>query len=245
MSDLDKIKKRVEREREWHEERFSDDDLRSGTGRFYHALKNWYRDYDNYCLSSKCHRALEVGAGLETISIENEITFSLSSIDISTKAIAALKSKIISSNVTFEVADGHNLPYSDNEFDLIFARGVLHHLDLEAGISELKRVLSPKGKVVFGEPLAGNPLIQIYRLLTPKLRTPDERPLKSKDIKFVRNSFERISVKYYGFLTIFTAILTNRHSVLAERLDDFLLNRLKLGPFLAWACLIENISSNS
>ena len=143
------------------------------------------------------------------------------------------------------MADGHNLPYCDNEFDLIFARGVLHHLDLEVGISELKRVLSSKGKVVFGEPLAGNPLIQIYRFLTPKLRTPDERPLKSKDINFVRNSFEGISVKYYGFLTIFTAIFTNRHSILAEQLDDFLLNRLKLGPFLAWACLIENISSKS
>lgn len=245
MSNVDKIKDRVEREREWHEERFSESGLRSGTGRFYHALKNWYMDYDNHCLSLKCKKALEVGAGLETISLENEINFSLFSIDISSKAIAALKSKITSSNVTFEVADGHNLPYRDNEFDLIFARGVLHHLDLEVGISELKRVLSSKGKVVFGEPLAGNPLIQIYRFLTPKLRTPDERPLRSKDIIFVRNSFESISIKYYGFLTIFTAILMNRRSIFAERLDDFLLNRLKLGPFLAWACLIENISSKS
>ena len=245
MSDVNKIRDRVERERVWHEERFSDSNSRSETERFYHALKSWYEDYDSFCLSSKCQKALEVGAGLETISLENEITFSLSSIDISSKAIAALKSKIISSNVTFELADAHNLPYRDNEFDLIFARGVLHHLDLEVGISELKRVLSPNGKVIFGEPLAGNPLIQIYRFLTPNLRTPDEKPLKSKDLKYVRNSFEGISVKYFGFLTILVAILMNRHSILAERLDDLLLNKLKLGPFLAWACLIENVSYKS
>lgn len=242
MSDVDKIKDRVERERKWHEDRFSHDDSRSETGRFYHALKSWYEDYDNYCLTFDCRKALEVGAGLETISLKNDIPFLLSSIDISSKAIAALKSKVISSNVTFEVADAHNLPYQDNEFDLIFARGVLHHLDLKVGISELKRVLSSNGKLVLGEPLAGNPLIQIYRFLTPKLRTPDERPLRAKDIKLVRDSFEGVKIRYYGFLSIIAAIVMNKHSKLAEKLDDFILNGLKLGPYLAWACLIENIN---
>ena len=118
----------------------------------------------------------------------------------------------------------------------------MHHLDLKVGISELKRVLSSNGKVLFGEPLAGNPLIQIYRFLTPKLRTPDERPLRAKDIKLVRDSFEGVKIRYYGFLSIISAIVMNKHSKLAEKLDDFILNRLKLGPYLAWACLIENIN---
>ena len=151
----------------------------------------------------------------------------------------------MSSNISFEVADAHELPYDDGEFDLIFARGVLHHIDLQVGISEIKRVLSADGKVVFGEPLAGNPFIQIYRFLTPSMRTPDERPLNTRDIRFVKDSFEGVTIRYYGFLSIVAAIVMNRHSALAEKVDNFILNRLNLGPYLAWSCLIENVTYKS
>jgi SAM-dependent methyltransferase len=243
MTEKSKLKDRVERERKWHDDRFSDDDTRSGGGRFYLALKDWYGGYDSFCFSHKCKKALEVGAGLETVSLENKISFSLTSIDISSKAIDVLKAKEIGLNIFFEVADAHELPYADGEFDFVFARGVLHHLDLEVGISEIKRVLSANGKVLFGEPLAGNPLIQLYRYMTPNMRTPDERPLSSKDIRFVRDSFEGVTVTYFGFVTIIAAIITNKHNKLAAKLDNFILNRLQLGPYLAWACLIENIES--
>ena len=245
MSDMNELKERVERDKKWHDERFSDDDSRSETGRFYHALKNWYGDYNSYCITFDCKKACEVGAGLETLALDQKLSFSLTSIDISSKAIEALKARELPPNISFEVADAHELPFSDGEFDLIFARGVLHHLDLQVGIPEIKRVLSNEGRVVFGEPLAGNPLIQIYRFLTPNMRTPDERPLSAKDIRLVRDSFKGVTIKYYGFLSIFAAILVNRPSVLAEKLDNFILNRLKLGPFLAWACLIENITHKS
>lgn len=243
MIERSKLKDRVERERKWHDDRFSDDDTRPDGGRFYLALKDWYGDYDNYCTSYKCNRALEVGAGLETISLHNKISFSLKSIDISSKAIDALKAKKIDLNVSFEVADAHELPYLDGEFDLVFARGVLHHLELEVGISEIKRVLSAEGKVLFGEPLAGNPLIQLYRFMTPNLRTPDEKPLRAKDIQYVKESYEGVTVTYYGFITLIVAILFNKHSKLAAKFDNFILNKLKFGPYLAWACLIENLET--
>ena len=243
MTDKSKLKDRVERERKWHDDRFSDDDTRSGTGRFYNALKDWYGDYDSCCLSYNCKKALEVGAGLETISLENRLPFSLTSIDISSKAIDVLKGRELGSNIFFEVADAHELPYVDGEFDLVFARGVLHHLDLEVGISEIKRVLSADAKGLFGEPLAGNPLIQLYRFMTPNMRTPDEQPLSSKDIRFVRDSFKGVTVTYFGFATLIAAIIGNKHSKLAAKFDDFILNKLKLGPYLAWACLIGNIET--
>ena len=237
---LDELKERVDRERKWHDDRFADDDSLSESGRFYNALSNWYEDYNRYFLVSKCSKALEVGAGLETLALKNEIHCSLMSIDISSMAIGALKSKGLSSDVKFEVSDAHDLPYGDGEFDLVFARGVLHHLDLEVGISELKRVLTADGKIMFGEPLAGNPLIQFYRFMTPHMRTPDERPLSYKDIQFVLGSFKGATVKYYGFVTLIVAIIANRPSLFAEKCDDFILNKLKFGRFLAWACLIHN-----
>ena len=243
MGDMSELKERVERERRWHDDRFSDDDSRTGTGRFYHALKNWYESYNIDCVSNGCKNALELGAGLETLALRQELSFSLTSIDISSKAIDSLKAMDLSSNISFEVADAHELPYADGEFDLVFARGVLHHLNLEVGISEIQRVLSTDGKVLFGEPLAVNPLIQLYRFMTPNMRTPDEQPLSSKDIRFVRDSFEGMSVTYFGFVTLIAAIIGNKHSNLAAKLDDFILNKLKLGPYLAWACLIGNIDT--
>lgn len=243
MKEKPNLKDRVERERQWHDERFSEDDARSGASRFYFALRGWYKNYDNLCSSHSCRKALEVGAGLETIALSTQFSFALTSIDISSKAIHALQSKEGISNTVFEVADAHELPYADGEFDFVFARGVLHHLDLDIGVGEIKRVLATDGRVVFGEPLAGNPLIQLFRFLTPGMRTPDERPLKAKDIRFVQQSFDGASVTYFGFLTLVAAVVLNKYSGVAARLDDFVLNKCRLGPYLAWACLIGHLEA--
>jgi hypothetical protein len=79
--------------------------------------------------------------------------------------------------------------------------------------------------------------------LTPNLRTPDEKPLSAKDIRFVRDSFEGVTVTYFGFVTLIVAIIGNKHSKLAAKIDNFILNKLRLGPYLAWACLINNIET--
>lgn len=54
---------------------------------------------------------------------------------------------------------------------------ILHHLELAQALPELQRVLMPGGRAVFAEPLGGNPALRLYRRLTPRYRTPDERPL--------------------------------------------------------------------
>ena len=240
MNNSDALNERVAREREWHDARFSDEDTRGGASRFYVALKDWYLDYNDFCVNSASCSALEVGAGLETLAIDNELQFQLTSIDISSKAIDSLKAKKLSGHLHFEVADAHKLPFGDNCFDLLLARGVLHHLDLDIALCELQRVLDVPHKIIFGEPLNGNPLIRLYRLLTPHLRAPDEHPLSGTDIHKVMSSFPDATITYYGFFTLIVSILTNRSSNRAKWLDDILLNSLKLGPFLAWACIIKN-----
>jgi len=59
---------------------------------------------------------------------------------------------------------------------------IIHHLDLVKALAELHRVLKPGGVAYFAEPLATNPLIRVYRRLTPQFRTPDERPLKLSEL---------------------------------------------------------------
>lgn len=59
-------------------------------------------------------------------------------------------------NLRFEVADVHELPYADNSFDRVVSRlGLMYFWNIEQAISEIHRVLKPGGVasfVVWGSP---------------------------------------------------------------------------------------------
>ena len=89
---------------------------------------------------------------------------------------------------TFVAGDAHALPYDDATFDLVVGDGILHHLDLDVALGELHRVLKPGGRALFREPLLDNPLLKVFRLLTPKARTDDELPLSAGDLDRIAGS---------------------------------------------------------
>ena len=55
-------------------------------------------------------------------------------------------------------------------------------------VSRLSRRWRPTG-AVFYEPLGTNPMIRLYRRLTPRLRSADEHPLVDADVALARRSF--------------------------------------------------------
>lgn len=81
------------------------------------------------------------------------------------------------------------LPFADASFDAILGKGILHHLDLDAAVPEIWRVLRPGGKAVFLEPLVHNPILKSYRRLTPRLRSPTERALSAEDMERIGQYF--------------------------------------------------------
>ena len=62
---------------------------------------------------------------------------------------------------TFLVGDGPETPFADESFDLVVGSAILHHLDFEQALREIRRVLRPGGEAVFVEPLALNPFLRL------------------------------------------------------------------------------------
>lgn len=98
------------------------------------------------------------------------------------------------------------MDYPDSFFDLAYGAAILHHVDLIRGALQLQRVLKPKGKAAFIEPLATNPLVNFARRHLPyrgKHRTVDEQPLNYEDIKRFTETFAHArvqEVRLFGML---------------------------------------------
>lgn len=161
-----------------------------------------------------------------------------------------------------DVCPAECLPYDDGAFDVIYANGVLHHVDIPATLPEVRRVLAAGGRGFFIEPLPYNPLINLYRWIAREVRTPDERPLNRADCQAIRAVFARMRIEYAWFFTlaVFVYFFVVERASTSERywkkivyqadryawlfrplraLDNWLLPRLPmLGP-LCWNMIIQ------
>jgi 2-polyprenyl-3-methyl-5-hydroxy-6-metoxy-1,4-benzoquinol methylase len=112
----------------------------------------------DYIRISKVSKVLEIGCGNGEFSKRFLRTGAeMHCVDISEKAIALLKEQYKGTNLIFEPADVEHLQFPDNHFDGIIGNGILHHLNLDACLGELFRVLKPGGRIFFSEPNMMNP----------------------------------------------------------------------------------------
>lgn len=129
-------------------------------------------------------------------------------IDISPESIKiaenGAKERGLSDKAKFEVMDAENLSFEANSFDLIICGGVLHHLDIEKAYKELARVLKVDGQIICAEPLIHNPLFQLYRRLTPNIRTEWELDhiLKRSQINLANKYFDRVEKNFFHLFSL-------------------------------------------
>ena len=120
------------------------------------------------------------------------------------KALLTQKKKVKGGGYTaqYHVMNAEKTTFKDNQFDMIVGTSIIHHLELSSCYQELQRLLTKDGRAVFLEPLGHNPLINLYRFLTPTMRTDDEHPLTRRDLKQLHQYFNRVEVNYFALLAL-------------------------------------------
>lgn len=121
-----------------------------------------------------------------------------------------------------------------DQFDVIYAGNLLHHVDIESTLKRVTPHLVDGGLLVTWDPLAYNPAINVYRGIATQVRTPDEHPLTWSDIKLFRRYFSSVKTRYFWFTTLIIFVIM----ALAQRRDPnkerFWKVILKEGPKWAW-----------
>ncbi len=242
-----KLSDENKRERDFH------DNLHKGEGerfenRFYKALGNMFVDFDQEIQNDcKDKNILDYGCGigLNTEKYLKYLPKKITGVDISEISLQKARKRVKlyeNQKVEFKQDNCENLSLENESFELVYGTGVLHHLKLDLAIKEIARVLKKDGKIIFVEPLGTNPIINLYRWMTPKARSPDEHPFNEKDFTFMRNHFKDLKIKYYGFLTlIFYPFYGNQSSSKffnwLSNFDQYLFKSRFLRKF-AWSALI-------
>jgi len=150
-------------------------------------------------------KILELGCGTGEYTLRLVKTGSnIIAIDISNSLIQQAKQKVNSAN--FIIANAENLPFKDNTFDAIVGNAVLHHLNLDNALSEIKRVLKSGGSIAFTEPNMLNPqnlIVKNIKLIKSWVgESPDERAFfKWQVLRILTNQgFTAVVVKPFDFL---------------------------------------------
>lgn len=241
MSESKNTKERLQKERNFHNEAFSSG-TRKVAKKYYKSAERSKAYYRSLLMKNiRGKKVLEYGCGPGSAAFElAKAGADVTGIDISDVAIQQSKerAKREGLNINFQVMDAENLDFKDATFDLICGSGILHHLELEKAYREIRRTLKSSGRAVFFEPLGHNPVINLYRKLTPKMRTEDEHPLLMSDLERAENYFQEINLSFFNLTSIASTFIPVINSYLS-RFDDYLFEVFPKLKKYAWIVVIE------
>ncbi len=245
--DISNSEARKEKEAAFHDavrdENYSDFSRLTTNKKFY-AITRKSNAFTESWLSKMCqgNKVLDYccGEGVLTRKLAKKGAFAYG-IDISPFSINKARDKSVKENLSdktfFSVMDAEKMDFEDNFFDIVICHGVLHHLDVKKAFPEIARVLKPDGKVICVEPLAYNPIFQLYRKLTPHLRTEweAEHILTRESINESKKSFDKMETRFFHMFSL--AAVPFRNTKIFNPVLSFteFLDRIFLSlPFVKW-----------
>jgi 2-polyprenyl-3-methyl-5-hydroxy-6-metoxy-1,4-benzoquinol methylase len=215
-------------------------------------------------------KLLDIGAGLG----ESSVYFALqgaqvTTVDISPQMVEMAVRLGRKYGVELEgmVSGAEDLKIPENSYDIIYVANTIHHVHDRASLFEqMDRALKPGGMFISYDPIAYNPLINVYRRMATAVRTPDESPLTVADLKLARKYFQNVRhrefwisalllfVKYYLVDRVHPNEDRYWKRILREapehlwwwmplRSLDTLLTRIPLVRWLAWNVVIWGVKA--
>lgn len=153
-------------------------------------------------------RVLEYGCGLGKLSALLAMSGArVHAFDISKTSVEVTRRRAELNGLAVEatVAAGESLPYPDGAFEVVIGKAVLHHLDVERGPAELRRVLAVGGRAAFLEPMGMNPLLRLARSRLPyREKTPRgaDVPLSYREISAWGEGFSQFRFREVQLLAM-------------------------------------------
>jgi SAM-dependent methyltransferase len=182
-------------------------------------------------------RSLELGCGNGGFAerLIHETDAEILATDISTRQIDQAQARTVKGRLEFKKLNAESSV--DGHYDLIYGRGVLHHIDFRPALERLAHDnLNEGGAMVFREPLGANVMGAVYRLLSRGDHTEDERPISRDDLRWFKRTFKGFWFYPYGLASLPLGAVSsptfknasNPLTRLGHRLDDGVLRHI--GP---------------
>ena len=95
-----------------------------------------------------------------------------------------------------------NLPFENNSIDLILCSDILEHVEDKEAVKEIKRVLKPKGILIFSVP-AHNYLWGPTDMIGLHRKRYEKKDLR----KLFRKSFKELKLNYWNFFLFFPNLI--------------------------------------
>jgi SAM-dependent methyltransferase len=184
----------------------------------------------------KGKKVLDVGAGLGESSVYFALLGAIvTAVDISPQMVATAVRLGKKFGVELEgiVGCAENLNVPAGIYDIVYAANTIHHVqDRALFFEQARRALKPGGLFFSYDPLAYNPLINIYRRMATQVRTPDEAPLTMADIRLARRYFSRVQHREFW---IFTQLLFVKY---------YLMERIHPNDHRYWKRILRETSAS-
>jgi SAM-dependent methyltransferase len=151
-------------------------------------------------------KLLDIGAGLGESSVYFALQgASVTTVDISPQMVETALNLGRKFGVKLEgiISSAESLNLPPESYDIVYVANTIHHVhDRAALFQQISRTLKPGGMFFSYDPLAYNPIINVYRGMATAVRTPDEAPLGIGDVKLAKRYFSDVRHREFWISTL-------------------------------------------